>query len=191
MNYKQYHKSDLFVTPAGKTYKHRRYIEDNRNRLIQFIEGNLTEILPQDFDTLTYLPDSTLYYDPLILALSSLSGSGNEMEPFDNIKLIEISDKITQIGNSRDTHTLMPSIQNVTNLEIIFPKNLSTIYGVIPIGEKIILNFSKATKVPTWYYTEGSSPSSEQGTIKVPSSLYNTWINATTWSSVANIITAV
>lgn len=191
MNYKQYHKSDLFVTPTGKTYKHRRYIEDNRNRLIQFIEGNLSEILPQDFDTLTYLPDSTLYYDALVLVLSSLSNSGNEMEPFDSIRLIEISDKITQIGVSRDAYTLMPSTQNVTDLEIIFPKNLSTIYGHIPMGEKIILNFSKATKVPTWYYVEGSSPSSEQGIIKVPSSLYDTWVNATTWSSVANIITAV
>lgn len=185
MNYKQYHKSNLFVNPSDKVVKYRRYIEDNRNRLIQFIEGELTEILPQDFDNISQLPDKSLYYSPLSVALLF-----SDEDIIDKVTKIELANSITRIGTDENSCTLMTGGATIDKtLEIIFPKNLSIIYGILPEGEGVVYNFSKATRIPTWYQTNETLAEGTQ--VKVPKSLYNNWINTSPWSSIANSIVSV
>jgi hypothetical protein len=46
----------------------------------------------------------------------------------------------------------------------------------------MIWDFSKMYYIPTW----DTDSATAAGTIKVPSSLYQSWIKATNWSSVAD-----
>lgn len=178
MKHTHYFQSDLFIASDTENVRFERYIENNNKRFLQYIEGTLEEILPEDFeDGQTELPDGTLY-----------CGSGS-------LKRITFPDIVTTIGvSSSETTTLFINTTQET-LEIFFPANLKVINGNVLNASsnalRCICDFSKTTSVPVINNTNGDAFSGADE-IRVPSSLYSTWITTTGWSNLStNIFIAV
>lgn len=180
MKHTHYFQSDLFIASDTENVRFERYIENNNKRFLQYIEGTLEEILPEDFeDGQTELPDGCLQYNS------------------SSLKRITFPDSITTIGiSSSDISTLSIDTTQET-LEIIFPANLKVINGAVLNNSssafRCICDFSKTTSVPVINNTNGDTTAfSGADEIRVQSSLYSTWITATGWSNLStNIFIAV
>lgn len=77
--------------------------------------------------------------------------------------------------------------------KVVFPSTVTTFTGRSDFKGCVLIeeyDFSKCTSVPTLAYNDNFEVS-EGVVIKVPSSLYSTWIKATNWTTYANYIVAV
>lgn len=186
MIYKHYNKSELFVEPSNKNCKFRRYLTDNNQRLIQYIEGTLTEIKPEDFD------NETDIWSGALMGNTIYAGSNDSTN---NIIKIEFSNSITTIGNWSNTQILNINLPGEEKLHVIFPQNLKTIKGLVGQLTSNIWDFSKLTTIPTWSYTNPADTDVRSncfsGEIRIPTALYNSWTTATNWSEVASKMIAV
>lgn len=116
----------------GYSFKHYIDCPQTDFRFTQFIEGTITELIPDDFRNVTELSDYCIYR-------------------LNNLERIEMSDEITKI--SWDAICYIPNIK-----EIVFSSNLTELsiwtlnndeIFVIPIyNNNIILDFSKAKQIP-------------------------------------------
>lgn len=143
MKFSHYNKSDILINPTNNLH-FRRYLKDQNKRLIDYLEGRLTEITSEDFDNITYLNSYSLYMNEATYAVSGvLDGYYNKDKPL-SINKIELGDKITTLkGDSNSSNITLLSPLHEGTLEIIFPPNLTDIYGVIGGGNNVIWNFSK------------------------------------------------
>lgn len=161
-------------TIGSGSYAFRHYAASvGKSRLVQYIEGSLEEMLPEDFGGITTLP---------IYILNRMPG----------LKRVEMADTIQVIDASAISEC--PNIE-----EIVFPANIKSINYVFSLTCGIAANFticdfSKAKQVPqfTDYGTNtNTTPFSYAKIIKVPSSLYSQWITQPLWNNHTDIITAV
>ena len=190
MKFAHYNKSNI-LTDSINDLHFRRYLNKQNKRLIDYVEGRLTEIVSEDFDNITYLNDYSLYANDAMYT----EGLGTDNYIFEDkplsINKIELGTNITVIkGDSTSTAMTLLSPIHEGTLEIIFPPNLTDIYGALSGGKNIIWDFSKAKKIPNYQFPSSFSPSQPQ-TIKVPSSLYSRWKTSTNWSLYESIIIAV
>lgn len=140
--------------------------EDNDKRFIQFIEGELTHILPEDFGDVTEASDILYFHD--------------------NVTKIELPDSIISIKGMS---------LGGDGLEIIFGANIQNIDETVGIlTENSIIDFSKAKQIPTIIDSNSEGNSQPFGAaleIRVPSNLYSEWIKAARWSDISSKIVAV
>lgn len=168
MAYRHYHQSDISIKSETENVKYKRYIENEQKRFLQFIEGTLTEILPSDFsENITTLRS---------YAISS----------FENISYIELPDTITKI----ETNAIAKLDSETGVTTIVFPENLTRMGKIFDSNDSeasIIMDFSKAKTVPTAIETDSMGYGDLGGfytvtEIRVPQTLYNTWIKTDGWN---------
>lgn len=174
---KRFYKTDELKVVGNVAF--RRYsstpLADN-SRLIQFVEGTLEELTPEDFGGATEIPAYAFY---------SIASSG-----YDALRKIELPDSVTTIGEHAFTNNDLT--------EIIFGKRISK------IGENScaysnenetnsIADFSKVSSIPTRAYDSASAtnPFNKCTVIRVPKSLYSTWKSKSDWTDLADKLVSV
>lgn len=173
IEFKHYMKSALINsgTPSFREYT----ASIDKKRLIKFLDGSITELIPEDFGDL--LAIETGYFSDL-----------------PNVERIEMSDNIKNLYNITFT--------NLYNIkEVIFSANIEYLsvscFGLddtsIQFNNDIVLDFSKAKKVPIYDHgsADGFMENPQVVTIKVPSSLYNDWISSDDYTGIKGKIVAV
>lgn len=151
-------------------------------RFKQYVEGTLTELLPEDFGDITEIPEHMVYnttFDDIVDDITY------------NILLnkIELPDSVTTLRRYCLSYT--------TVKEIIISSNISTIddYAITHTAPDGIIDFTKAKSIPTRVIgtdnTYSSLFNSSIVEIKVPTSLYSAWIARTDWSDLASKIVAI
>lgn len=177
---KRYYKSDEMI--GSGDYVFRRYsanplVNNTDDRFIQYVNGTLDKILPEDFGNITSLPEDFLWV--------SISDSTIPITPFS----VEIPDSVTTIGED--------SFFNMFVKEVIFPPNITTInQGIMQNSyDNAIADFSKAKSIPTRIKADEdvdyTSFSDEVTVIKVPSVLYNTWKSRSDWNNVSSKLVSI
>lgn len=175
MNYKHYYKTDKTIGTGDIVFRHFTAtppVIGGKSRFVQFLEGTLTELIPEDFGDITVIPDYFL-----------LTGLDN-ITPLEKITF---PDSVTTFGTSADVN--MCNMQIAKDLTIVFPKNVTkfnnTFANLISHNSSldvgVIYDFSKATKVPDITGVQSTSFSSAKE-IRVPSGLHSAWIS--NWSGV-------
>ena len=169
IEFKHYMKSALVNsgTPSFREYT----ASIDKKRFIQFVEGSITELIPEDFGNLIGIENRCFSNLP-------------------NVERIEMSDTIRNIYNN--------SFQNLCNLkEVIFSANINLIDDCFKLDSdlqfknNIVLDFSRAKQIPSYGSESTFLENSKVVTIKVPSSLYNDWKSSSYYSGVASKIVAV
>lgn len=169
IHFKHYSMSSDTIGTGDVVFK--RYAA-TKSRFVQFVEGTLTELLPEDFGNITVIGETATYTKPLVY--------------------IEMPDTITTVKRNNFGSYAMETLK-----KIIFSANISTIEQniCVYVAQGCIIDFSKAKSVPTIVTESNSSntsfTSNNIASIKVPSSLYNTWKNANVWKDLASKIVAV
>lgn len=174
MNCKRFYKTDELITKGNVAF--RRYsstpLVDN-SRLIQFVEGTLEELTPEDFGGVSVLPDNTLFCNFIA----------------DKLRKIELPDTVTSLGEN--------ALSNVNISEVIFGANTASIAENVCFycddDANPVADFSKAKSIPSRVKVENAANNSfsSYATIKVPSNLYNTWKNKSDWSDLSDKIVSV
>ena len=169
IQFKHYSMSSDTIGTGDVVFK--RYAA-TKSRFAQYVEGTLTELLPEDFGNITVIGETATYTKPLVY--------------------VEMPDTITTVKRSNFGS---PSVETLK--KIIFSANISTIEQnvCVYVAQGCIIDFSKAKSVPTINVESSGDNSSFKSdniaSIKVPSSLYNTWKNANIWKDLASKIVAV
>lgn len=169
IQFKHYSMSSDTIGTGDVVFK--RYAA-TKSRFAQFVEGTLTELLPEDFGNITTIGENATCGRPLVY--------------------VKMPDTITTV-KSYNFENFNPSVLK----EIIFSANITTIgqYVCNLVAQDCIIDFSRAKSVPTIDLGGNSSnnsfDSNNIASIKVPSSLYNTWKNANIWKDLASKIVAV
>lgn len=174
IGYAHYYKSADLIGDGSCVFRRlsKKPLEDN-SRFLQYVNGTLEELTPEDFGYVNELPPYTGYI----------------LTNDDSLARVEIPDTVEKIGQY--------SFYNQSLTEIIFPANITTIGKAVcyVVGENCVVDFSKAKKVPTLETTEDGTynpfNSGNITAIKVPSALYNTWANDANWSYLASKIVSV
>ena len=167
IQFKHYSMSSDTIGTGDVVFK--RYAA-TKSRFAQFVEGTLTELLPEDFGNITTIGENATYGRPLVY--------------------VKMPDTITTVKSYNFSN-------EKTLKEIIFSANITTIeqYVCPLVAQDCIIDFSRAKSVPTINLGSNSSNTSfisnNIASIKVPSSLYNTWKNANIWKDLASKIVAV
>lgn len=158
------------------------FASGGNERIVKFIEGSLTELIPEDFDKATTLPSYSLYYPALYT-------------PLCNIIKVTLPDTL-KIINANTLSFGCIDIYSGKTIHIVFPEGLTTINGNIGYlsssGNKHIYDFSKSKSIPSlntvtidgaehsgklWYPSE----------IRVPASLYSSWKTMSGWKDMEGI----
>lgn len=167
IQFKHYSMSSDIIGTGDVVFK--RYAA-TKSRFAQYVEGTLTELLPEDFGNITTVRDYTAYGCPLVS--------------------VEMPDTVTTVEQFNFCCT--------TIKKVIFSANISSINQFVcnGVSDGCIADFSKAKSVPTIKLLSGMSNTSfyngdKKCVINVPSALYETWINTTTWKDLASNIVAV
>lgn len=197
MKYSHYRNVDYTIKNEEEGVQLRRFINEENYRLIQFLEGSLTEIRAEDFGDATSLTNDSIFSQTRTqLLYTSFFGATTPFE----LTTIEIGESIKKIGkNTTDRFFSLSKANQTTPIRIIFPKNLSTIYGRLGdamSSSSIILDFSKLSSPPTWLYDDKTSSeygedAPFEGSILVPSAKLSSWKRETPWSYMADQITGV
>lgn len=171
MKYSHYVPSDITIKSEDKPIRFNRYIEHENKRFLQFIEGTLEEILPEDFGDITNIESYWLRFGET-----------------SHIKRIILPDTITTIGNS-NMHYAFPVHCVSGRIEIVFPESLQSIdtYIFEENGDGCIkiCDFSKATSIPALNSNfDGSDRICFQyaNEIYIPEILYDEWITSSGWN---------
>lgn len=177
---KHYYKSEEMI--GSGDYVFRRFSANpltnvTEDRFIQYINGTLDKILPEDFGNVTALPENFLW--------ASVTDSTIPITPFS----VEIPDSVTTIGEG--------SFSNMFVKEVIFPPDITTINQGIMLNsyDNAIADFSKARSIPTRIKAAEDSNYTSFGdkvtVIKVPSVLYNTWKSRSDWNNVSSKLVSI
>lgn len=174
MDYKHYYKTDNMIGIGNVVFRHYSATPPEtggKSRLVQYLEGTLTELVPEDFGDITVVPDYFLYY----LLYGDVC-----------LEKITFPDSVTTFGTNGNA---MATFVLSKDLTIIFPKNVTTFNSEfcaslsIKNDASIIYDFSKATQVPS--FASGVTTSfGAAKEIRVPQQLYSSWITA--WSGIVS-----
>lgn len=186
IEFKHYYKSEEMIGTGA--YAFRRISAESLaqdeidSRFIQYVNGTLEEILPEDFGDITETPE--YLFGPTMVEDNAI-----ECKPFK----ITLPDTVTVIGNN--------SFKHYDIKEIVFPANIKTIgdYTMDLCYKNGIADFSKAKSIPTIIavknaedvYSYYAFSTDSLSTIKVPRSLYSQWITKDGWSDLSSKIVAV
>ena len=161
-----------------RKYSNEPVTEEIDERFVAFVERTIPEITASDFGNITTVPAYCLY--------------GGNVVTGEYLK-VTLPDSVTIIEDY--------ALNNGTISEIVFSSNITTIKNNSCIGTtniSCIYDFSKAKRVPI---LESSSSdtypqfpvggTNSRPIIKVPSALYNSWVNSAGWSSKADYVISV
>lgn len=141
-----------------------------KSRFVQFIEGTIKELLPEDFEGVTTLGQYAL-------------------SDFINLERIDMGDSVTTISS------LGLSVLNPNLKEIVFSANLTSIAATVltdlvydraaadnKYPPALVLNFSRAKQVPSVPVTSAGADDPFTHAciteVRVPQNLYSSWINS-------------
>ena len=177
IEFKHYYYSEELI--ESENVRFRRFsaqpLTQTENRFVQFINGELEELLPEDFGDVTEIPEYTCY----------------NIYTGDKLRRVVLPDTVETIN----TYAFF----NNNIMEIVFSSNIKKIcdYSCYSLPSNSIADFSKAKQIPTRLPDKNSTstiyPSfnTSDMVIKVPSTLYNTWKSRSDWKDVADKIVAV
>lgn len=197
MEFSRYHKSDIFIEDIEDRVKYRRYLNSENQRLVDYVQGNVSRINSDDFNNVTSIDGSVLGL-PMFEMMSASEFLGDAI--YSGVRVIELGEKITTIGSSASDNILYMNIVDSVDqqgIRFVFPASLRTINGklgglgaVTPTGSSgiVIWDFSKLKSVPTLNVEEGFTIT---GTIQVPKSLLTSWKAAKNWSNSADKMVGV
>lgn len=149
------------------------FLYTTEERFIKYLNGTLEELLPEDFGDVTEIPDSTH-----IVVFSDST----------EISRIEFPDTLEIISSN--------CFRDSTITEVIFSANIKKIgyNSFSSAATNAVFDFSKAKQIPTLSPDDGlygTFGDNSTITIKVPSNLYDDWINKNGWNSMSDRIVAV